>query len=209
VAIAKRHLDLYREAFAVPGLFGDPVLTLGFQIVLGEDLPEDFDYPDLKQLLHDRGIENVRTLDYFDPQADLRHDLNVPFPESEHERYATVVDLGTLEHIFDTRTCLESCLRAVKVGGHYFLVAPVKGYFQHGFHVFDPRALIQALGLNGFEIVHRRFSARSGQPLDQAWHDENVLIWLVGRKLAPIEEFRFPMERRWTNAYATTEPEGT
>jgi hypothetical protein len=201
MAVLKRHIELFREVFAVRGLLAAPVLTLGFQDILGDELPPDFDHPDLGALLRARGVAEVTTLDHFDPRADLRHDMNLPLPAEMHERYATVIDIGTIEHVFDTRQCIESSLRAVKTGGHYFVHTPVKGYFQHGFHTFDPRALIQALGLNGFEIVHRRFSSQRGEPLEHSWDADDVLIWLVGRKTAPLEKFEIPQQRRWREAY--------
>src|SRR5207244_5971508 len=139
------------------GFLAEPFLMVGFQIIVQRDLPDDFGYEDMKELLHAKGIGDVTTLDYFDPRAELRYDLNVPVPTAEHERYLTVCDIGTLEHVFDTRQCMENCMRMVKPGGHYFLTTPVKGYYGHGLHTFNPELVVQAFRLNGFDIAYLKY----------------------------------------------------
>jgi hypothetical protein len=202
MAVLRTHIELFREVFELPGVLAEPFLMLGFQTVSGDDLPADFDYPDLKQVLEARGLRDITTLDYFDPRADLRYDLNLPIPEQEHERYQTVFDVGTLEHVFDTRQALENCLRAVMIGGHYFLHTPVKGYFSHGLHTFHPRVMIRALAMNGFEVVYRQFSSRRGEPLENPREADDALVWVVGKKTAALESFRIPQQDRWGETYA-------
>jgi hypothetical protein len=202
VGILEAHIPLYREIFAIPELLEDPVLLLGFQRIWGDDLPADFRYRDVVDLLAARGVGEVKTVDFFDERADLRYDLNQPVPEDQHERYASVLDIGTIEHVFDSRQCLESCLRMVRPGGHYFVVTPVHGYHRHGFHTFHPRFVSQALQLNGFEIRYLRFSSEEGEPLGRADEAENSLVWIVGRKTRPIDEFQVPQQEVWREMYS-------
>lgn len=201
MGVLKRHLEFYREIFEIPGFLTKPLLTLGFQDVIGDDLPDDFNYDDARQLLTARGLSEVITLDLFDNRADLRYDLNLPVPEAEHERYATVLDIGTVEHVFDSRQCLESCLRMVRPGGHYFVVTAVKGYLRHGFHTFHPELLEQALTINGFEIAYQRFSSKAGEPLTQPDEAEDALIWIVGRKTGSMGDFQIPQQAIWAKHY--------
>src|SRR6267143_2395675 len=105
MGILKRHIDLHREVFQLPGVLAEPILQIGFQTIHGKDLPEDFNYPDVKTMLEARGLKDITALDYFDPAAELRYDMNLPVPEHEYERYQTVMDIGTIEHVFDTRQC--------------------------------------------------------------------------------------------------------
>ena len=79
MAVLGSHIDFYRRIFELPGFLAGPVLTLGFQDIVGDDLPEDF-RGDLTRLLAARGISDVTTLDLFDGRADLRYDLNLPVP---------------------------------------------------------------------------------------------------------------------------------
>ena len=53
--------------------------------------------------MHKRGVNEVRVFDLFDPRADCHYDMNLPVPPDEHERYGTFVDIGSIEHVFDTR----------------------------------------------------------------------------------------------------------
>jgi hypothetical protein len=205
MSVLRKHLEMFREILNFPGLVADPFLMLGVQVVHRDDLPAEFDYPDLKQLLEARGLRQVATLDYFDPRADLRYDLNLPIPEQEHERYRTVLDIGTIEHVFDTRQALENCMRAVKTGGHYCLWTPVKGYFMHGMHTFDPRAINQALVINGFDVPYMRFRSREGEWLRHPRDAHDSMMLIVGKKTRPISDFRIPQQPRWAKEYAALE----
>lgn len=202
MAILEFHIDFYRRIFQMPGFLADPVLTLGFQDIVGRHLPEDFDHPDLGQLLATRGLTDVTTLDLFDDRAELRYDLNFPVPEQEHDRYGTVLDIGTLEHVFDTRQCLENCLRMVRTGGHYFLHTPVKGYFRHGLHTFHPAVFVQALETNAFEVGFLAYSSRYGEPLERPDEAEDTLIWVAARKTAVLSEFQAPQQGKWKGRYS-------
>lgn len=203
MGILKMHVDLHREIFALPGLAAEPFLQIGHQIIVGKDLPEDFDYPDVKQMLEARwGLTDIKSVDPFDHKAELRYDMNLPVPEHEHERYQTVIDIGTIEHVFDTRQCLENCMRMVRVGGHYFLHTPVNGYCGHGLHTFDPWVMGRALAMNNFEIVYHQFTSARGERIDDAKDAEHSLVWIVGRKTASMGEFQIPQQEEWAGAYA-------
>jgi hypothetical protein len=195
------HVDVHREIFSLPGMLDEPVLQIGYQIIVGNNLPADFDYPDVKAFLESRGVRDITAIDYFDHKADRRYDLNHPVPEDEHERYQTVIDIGTIEHLFDTRQCLENCMRMVKVGGLYFLHTPVNGYCGHGLHTFDPWVMVRAMQINNFEIVHQRFTTARGEPIESAKDSAHALVWIVGRKTASMGEFQIPQQEEWGEAY--------
>jgi hypothetical protein len=50
--------------------------------------------------------------------AEIIHNLNGELPEPLHQRFSCLIDGGTLEHVFDIRQSLKSCMQMVKVGGH-------------------------------------------------------------------------------------------
>jgi hypothetical protein len=230
MAIIAGHVRWYEEIFATPGFFAEPVLLFGFQEIgiaprhfrrangggwaplvsrwrrlsgrRDLELPEKYSAPDLAELLRREGIRDVCVLDPFDPRATLRHDMNRPVPADQHERYGTLIDIGSLEHVFDTRQAIENCLRMVRVGGTYLLHTCVKGYYRHGFHTFHPDALSQAYRLNGFEVVFCRFSAASGDPIDEPAQAEDVLVWMVGRKTRSVGDFVHPQQMGWADHYA-------
>lgn len=194
------HTPFYREIFSIPGFVAEPFLMIGYQVILGEALPEDFDFEDMKQLLHAKGLADVRAIDLFDERAELKYDLNSPVPRIEWERYRTVCDIGTLEHLFDTRQCMENCMRMVEPGGRYFLHTPVRGYDRHGLHTFNPELIVEAFRLNMFELEYLKYSSRNGEPIDAVQHADSTLIWIVGRKTASLDTFQVPQQRRYTRA---------
>jgi hypothetical protein len=165
-------------------------------------VPEEFWAKELTGVLAAYGVRDVTVLDHFDPRADLSYDMNQPVPAREHARYASLFDIGCLEHLFDTRQCLENCLRMIAPGGTYFLHTNVNGYFGHGLHVFSPEALLAALELNGFEVVHLRYSTPTGVRLERPTDARDVIIWLVAHKQKEIQPFVCPQQGKWRDYYA-------
>ncbi len=194
------HLPFYREIFGIPGFVRDPLLCFGFQEFEPGATLDGKQYGHLGEYFAAQGI-TATSLDLFDPRSELRYDMNYAVPESEHGRYGTFIDIGSLEHVFDTRQCFENCLRMVKPGGYYMLHTPVNGYFAHGFHVFNPECLRGAMELNGFRIVYEKYSNVHGQPVDDpsTWGD--ILTWTVARKEREMDKFVCPQQGKWYTRY--------
>lgn len=66
------------------------------------------------------------------------HDMNRPVPESLHDRYDTIYDGGTLEHIYHVPQALKNISDMCKVGGQIIHVIPSNNYCGHGFWQFSP-----------------------------------------------------------------------
>jgi hypothetical protein len=205
--IIPAHVALLNEILAVPGFLADPVLVFGYQDVWPtegrpESKPEILRYSDLNEYLRAvKGLKTVHTMDHFDPRSEIRHDMNEPIPPDAYEQYATLIDIGCLEHVFDTRMCLENCLRMVKVGGHYMMHAPINGYYGHGLHTFHPEGLLSALELNGFEIIFHKFSTIDGIEIIDPEKHRDALLWAVAKKIAPLGKFVSPQQGRWSTKY--------
>jgi len=165
-----------------------------------QSLPKDFQYNSLSDLLLSKGYLTT-TLDYFDGRADLRYDMNRPVPELEHNKYGTLIDIGSLEHLFDTARCLENCFRMVRRGGYYLLHTPINGYFGHGLHVFNPQGLIDCFVANGFEIVYLKYSTAKGKAVPDPSKHRNALVWLVGKKEKDVPVFACPQQTIWATDY--------
>jgi hypothetical protein len=99
------------------------------------------------------GAETVESIDYSNyEQASIIHDLNLPIDENLKEKFSTVVDGGTLEHIFNYPVAIKNCMEMVKIGGHLILMTPANNYFGHGFYQFSPELFFSLLSeQNGFE----------------------------------------------------------
>lgn len=165
------------------------------------NIPAPFNCPTLQDILHAYGGKNVQTLDAFDARADIRHDMNLPLGEGFSERYRTIIDIGSLEHVFDTRQCLANLFKMLKVGGHILLHVPCNGYCDHGFHTFSPACITGALECNGFAIQYLKFSSRDGFELADPAISANSLLWVVAQKNAELTEFVVPQQKGWTNLY--------
>jgi hypothetical protein len=164
-------------------------------------IPRAFKEKDLAAVLRHYRLSRVQVLDYFDPRADLKHDMNRPIPASWHAAFNTVIDIGSLEHVFDTRQCLENLFSMLKVGGHILLHTPCKGYFDHGLHTFSPECITQSLRLNGFDIRYLKYSTASGVPLEHPQAAQDVLLWVVAEKTDSPPAFSVPQQGKYATAY--------
>jgi hypothetical protein len=67
----------------------------------------------------------------------------------------TVIDAGSLEHVFDVKTAIENYLRLARVGGAVVLLdMPAVNFCGHGFYQFSPEFFFEVFSArHGFEIV--------------------------------------------------------
>lgn len=204
--IIPQHIAYFDEIFSMDGFLTDPILTFGYQEILRPERrwpfqSKIFDHPDLSSWLRAHGHRDISTLDLFDDRSELRYDMNEPVPESEHERYATLIDVGCLEHVWDTKVCLENCMRMLKVGGHLLLHTCVNGYYSHGLHVFNPEGLLTALELNGFDLRYVKFCRLDGTQVRDPGGLQDVIIWAVARKTRSLVKFVCPQQGKWSTRY--------
>jgi hypothetical protein len=81
------------------------------------------------------------------------HDMNAPLPENLRARYDTVLEAGSLEHIFNFPIAIKNLMEAVKPGGSIFIQTPANNYFGHGFYQFSPELFYRVFTAeNGFEV---------------------------------------------------------
>jgi hypothetical protein len=66
------------------------------------------------------------------------HDFNEPLPESLCRKYETVVDMGTLEHIYNVPQAFRNCSLLCKRGGQILHVLPANNFCGHGLWQFSP-----------------------------------------------------------------------
>lgn len=100
------------------------------------------------------GIEEFHSLDLPDCEypAEIIHDLNEPLPEKWNGKYETIMDPGTLEHVFDVRTCLTNIVSALAVGGVVCHLVPVYSY-NGGYYSINPNVLVDFYRQNAFTDI--------------------------------------------------------
>jgi len=186
------------------------VLMLGRQnlYVVPDDLenlcpglaPSEYAEPLLTYL----GAEKVDSLDASNYEgATILHDLNQPVPDSLHGQFDTVIDAGTLEHVFHFPVALASCMKMLKVGGHLLIHNGCNNWCGHGFYQFSPELFFRTLSPdNGFEIarcvLHEDYAAapwyevtdplKAGQRVELI-NSLPTMISVLARKTADVEPF--------------------
>lgn len=82
------------------------------------------------------------------------HDFNLPIADSFKAKYSTVLDGGTLEHVFNYPVALQNCMELIREGGHFLAITPTNNFSGHGFYQFSPELFFRVFSdANGFEIV--------------------------------------------------------
>lgn len=134
--------------------------------VLPRDLPHNFDiknkipswnetymsrFTNAQTVLTLLGAEKVQVADcssYENP--DYLIDLNTVVQNGLNEKFDVILDVGTLEHIFDIPTALSNLIKMLKKGGQIILILPASGAIDHGFYSFSPTLLFDFFQNNGF-----------------------------------------------------------
>lgn len=85
--------------------------------------------------------------------AGLIHDFNDPLPPEWEQRFDTVIDGGSTEHIFNIATCLANLMRLTRVGGRVLGLIPANNWLGHGFYQFSPELPFRVfVPANGFVV---------------------------------------------------------
>lgn len=95
-----------------------------------------------EQLIIELGANEVESFDYspFEGATHI-HSMIIPVPDQFKER-CSVLDGGTLEHIFDFPAAIKNYMEMVEVGGYYLAINPANN-FGHGFYQFHSRKRIR------------------------------------------------------------------
>ena len=85
------------------------------------------------------GAESVDSMDISSyERCTILHDLNNPVPEELHNKYDTIIEAGTIEHIYDTKMVFDNIKKMLKVGGTFLCLTNANNFVNHGFYQFSP-----------------------------------------------------------------------
>jgi hypothetical protein len=132
--------------------------------------------------------------------AQIIHNLNAELPGELHQRFSCLIDGGTLEHVFDIRQSLKSCMQMVKVGGHLIICQMANNCMGHGFYQFSPEFFYCALTPeNGYRVKFMALSedGRWYEPLPpqqvgeriQARTSRETFIFVLAERISDVEPF--------------------
>ncbi len=94
-------------------------------------------------------IDSVDNSDY--EQASIIHDMNLPLSDAMHCCYDTVIDGGSLEHIYNLPQALKNCSLLCRPGGQIIHILPAINHCGHGFWQFSPELFFSLYSIeNGY-----------------------------------------------------------
>lgn len=162
MGIDSHGLNLLRYA-RLSGEFGHTVM-IGRQNVhesalntqLSKRRPSQLPYgPFAEELLMEEfGASKIDSVDYSDFEgATILHDMNKPLSTDLRSSFQTVMDYGTLEHVFDVAQALKNVNALCdKDGGRILHVLPANNQCGHGFWQFSPELFFSLYSEeNGFK----------------------------------------------------------
>lgn len=95
--------------------------------------------------------DSIDVSDY--ERATILHEMNTPIPEALKQRFDTLIDSGSLEHIFNFPVAIKNCMEMVREGGRFISITPANNFFGHGFYQFSPELFFRVLSPeNGFRV---------------------------------------------------------
>jgi hypothetical protein len=165
------------------------------------------------------GAAEVDSLDASDYEGAMHvHDLNTPVADELKGRFSTVLDGGSLEHVFNFPVAVQSCMEMVAVGGHYLGITPTSNFSGHGFYQFSPELFYRILTAeNGFTV--ERMLLYEDRPASSWYEVPDPLILhrrvtftnpnrsylaFIARKLAAVPLFtRWPQQSDYAAAWAS------
>lgn len=82
---------------------------------------------------------------------DIIIDLNMPVDNKYHNKFDVILDVGTLEHVFNIPRALENIKLMCKPGGTIILSTWTSNAINHGFYQICPTLFYDYFSSNGFE----------------------------------------------------------
>lgn len=135
--------------------------------------------------------------------AEIIHNLNVELPAELHDRFSCLIDGGTLEHVFDIKRSMASCMQMVRVGGHLIICQMANNCMGHGFYQFSPEFFFSTLTpQNGYELrfialneggvwYEPKAPSQIGERVQARTRDETQ-IFVVAQRVSGVVPFQTP-----------------
>jgi hypothetical protein len=157
---AKRHGTNFGDVITIGRqslrLVERDIVDLAASINVGPDAAKEALSSNYSELFFQRvlGASSVNSLDASPfEEATVIHDLNRPIPPELKGRFDTLVDSGSIEHIFDLKQTLASYMALVRVGGNIFVCTNANNLCGHGFYQFSPELFYRVFDeTNGFAM---------------------------------------------------------
>jgi hypothetical protein len=139
--------------------------------------------------------------------GEILQDLNHPIPAALHQRYAAVIDAGTLEHCFNIAQAASNVASAVALGGFVMHGNPLNMY-NHGFYNLNPTWYHDFYEANGFSVESAQIVLDAvteaprvaPAPAFNRFRSipDNASLLVIARRKA-ITELKWPVQNKYRN----------
>jgi hypothetical protein len=121
-------------------------------------------------LLQHFGATSVVSIDASSYEnASIIHDMNTPLIHGE--KYKTVLDIGTCEHVFDALQFMHNLSGLVADDGLVVHVSPANNYCNHGFYQFSPCFWLDYYSNAGFQVEEMLFASPAN---NRTWYEVDL-----------------------------------
>jgi hypothetical protein len=123
--------------------------------------------------LHDIiGFETIDSIDNSNYEgASIIHNMNNPIPH-DFKKYDFVLDLGTIEHIFNVPQVCENIINLLHIGGIFLSVSTNNNFSGHGIYQFSPEFYLSAFSKKYGMEVQELYIGKVGSGIE-SWIDVN------------------------------------
>ncbi len=152
-------------------------------------------------LTHNLGAKSVESFDYSDFEG-ATHLIDLNKPVDPKQQYDTVIDAGTLEHIFNAPEALRTFNKLCRLGGQILHMSPSNQLCNHGFWQLSPELFFSLYNeANGFadtevflaDVGERDFWYQLTPPKSGHWGDATspraMYCLARTRKVRDVPEF--------------------
>lgn len=166
------------------------------------------------ELLGATATESLDASDY--EKASIIHDLNNPLPPHLNQKFSSVIDGGTLEHVFNFPVAIQSCMNALREGGFFIGCIPGNNQMGHGFYQFSPELYYRIFSeQNGFKthkvlirVADKWFEAMDPLVMKSRIEVANglpIFIYVIAEKTKHISTFDMPQQSDYVTSWAIAE----
>ncbi|MFZ4984792.1 MAG: class I SAM-dependent methyltransferase [Blastocatellia bacterium] len=156
-------------------LFEDVELSLSYKPELAMK-----NYISRETLFKSIGFDYVSALDYSKfEKAEYVFDLNSPeVPDTLKNKFDTVIDHGTIEHVFHIPNVFNNIFQMLKCDGRVVHTSPSSNYLDHGFYMFSPTLFNDYYSQNNWDI--HNIQIMSGYPQRQEYEHPFFADYIPG-----------------------------
>jgi SAM-dependent methyltransferase len=156
----------------------------------------------------------MAAIDFHGTPAAMKLDLNGPI--DLERQFDIVMNLGTVEHVFNVAQAMKTIHDHTRPGGLMMHGMPLSGWVDHGFYSFNATFYWDLAAANGYDIDLALYTELNPLKLVRLKDREdvlamakdakigaNALIYMILRRPAEARPFQIPMQGYYAGSIST------